>query len=145
MHLKIQIFLFIIVFTNVSVNGQNFSKNLDQFLNSKIPSDHPGLAVLVWNKGRIAYVNGFGKERLDATARIGAESLFRMASVSKQFTAMSILLLEKQGKLTLDDRLSRFFPEFNPELAERITLKHLLTHTSCIPDYENLMDSTWHR
>ena len=80
---------------------------------------------------------------METKSIITSATTFRMASVSKQFTAMAILLLEKEHKLKLSDKLSAYFPELQPSLSNDITLAHLLTHTSGIPDYENLMDSTW--
>jgi CubicO group peptidase (beta-lactamase class C family) len=63
---------------------------------------------------------------------------FRMASVSKQFTATAVMLLVDRGKLSIDDTLAKFFPGF-PEYGNRITVKHLLTHTSGLPAYEDLI------
>ena len=66
------------------------------------------------------------------------ETNFRMASVSKQFTAAAIMLLVDRRKLSLDDKLTKFFPGF-PEYGDQITVKHLLTHTSGLPAYEDLI------
>jgi CubicO group peptidase (beta-lactamase class C family) len=115
---------------------------LDVFLKEKIDPDGPGVAVLVWKEGKVYYKKGFGIERKDRVAPISSSTTFRMASVSKQFTAMSILILEKNQKISFSDKISRFFPELDPALSEKITVRHLLTHTSGIPDYEDLMDST---
>jgi CubicO group peptidase (beta-lactamase class C family) len=127
------------------LKAQHLSEELDSLLNKHISREDPGVAVLVWKDGRSEYMKGFGRERLDKPVMIGPATTFRMASVSKQFTAMGIMLLEKDGKIDFGDKISRFFPELNPALTSRITVRNLLTHTSGIIDYEELMDSTWQR
>ena len=75
-------------------------------------------------------------------AKIGAETNFRLASCSKQFTAMSIMLLVHDGKLHYENTLTDIFPEF-PVYGSTITIRNLLNHTSGLPDYEDLMDSMY--
>jgi len=137
--------IFLLFMTPFLTEAQRFSGKLDDFLTENIPPEGPGVAVLVWKNGKVEYKKGFGKERKGQPYEIAASTTFRLASVSKQFTAMSILLLEKDKRLRFNDKISRFFPELNPALSNKITVRHLLTHTSGIPDYEELMDSTWHR
>jgi len=79
----------------------------------------------------------YGMADFDANKPLDISSTFYMASVSKQFTTMAIMLLKEEGKLTFDDTLSTYFPSF-PPWAETVTLRHLLTHTSGIPDYYGL-------
>ncbi|GAB2548854.1 serine hydrolase domain-containing protein [Spirosoma aerophilum] len=100
----------------------------------------PGAALLVMVNGKTIYKNGYGLASTETKARITPETNFRMASVSKQFTAMGILLLEKEGKLSLDDPLTRFFPDFNLIVGQKVRIRHLLTHTSGILDYEFVMN-----
>src|SRR6201999_857430 len=69
-------------------------------------------------------------------------SNFRMASLTKQFTAMGILLLEKDGALTLDDPIRRWLPQLHAGMCDRVLIRHLLTHSSGLPDYESLIPST---
>lgn len=102
------------------------------------PSD-PGFAVIVKQHGKILFEKGYGARELRSSARIDAETNFRLASVSKQFTSMAIMLLVHDGKLHYDDHLTDVFPEF-PTYGKAITIRHLLTHTSGLPEYEDLMD-----
>lgn len=136
-----------LLFTLISgtLQAQSMASRLDRLLSQRISGEGPGVSIGVVRKGKILYAGAAGLARADTQEKIDLRTTFRMASVSKQFTAMGILLLEQEGKLKLTDPLNRFFPEFRTELASRITLQHLLTHTSGIHDYEELMDSTWHR
>ena len=103
-------------------------------------ADKPGAALLVAVGGEVLYSKGFGLADLATATPITPVTNFRLASVSKQFTAMCIHLLQRQKLLQYDDTLLRFFPGFN-KFGEEITLRHLLTHTSGLPDYENFIDA----
>ncbi|MFC5410657.1 serine hydrolase domain-containing protein [Larkinella bovis] len=105
------------------------------------PASQPGGALLVVRDGKTVYNRGVGLANRETQMPITPETNFRMASVSKQFTALCILLLEKQKKLSFDDTLLRFFPDFNPHVGQKIKLRHLLTHTSGLLDYESLLAS----
>ncbi|HVX67046.1 MAG TPA: serine hydrolase domain-containing protein [Bryobacteraceae bacterium] len=98
----------------------------------------PGLAVLVRQNGRTAFARGYGVRDLRTLAPIDARTNFRLASFTKQFTAMAVMLLVHDGKLRYDDPLTRIFPDF-PDYGRAITVRHLLNHTSGLPDYEELM------
>ncbi|MBS1857569.1 MAG: beta-lactamase family protein [Acidobacteria bacterium] len=98
----------------------------------------PGLAVLIRQDGRTVYRRGFGARDLRTLAPIDAVTNFRLASFTKQFTAASIMLLVHDGKLRYDTALTEFFLDF-PAWGRAITIRHLLTHTSGLPDYEDLM------
>jgi CubicO group peptidase (beta-lactamase class C family) len=98
----------------------------------------PGVAVLVRKDGKTILQRGYGVRDLRTFAPIDARTGFRLASFTKQFTAMAAMLLVHDGKLRYDDRLTRIFPDF-PEYGRAITVRHLLTHTSGLPDYEELM------
>lgn len=115
-------------------------ERLDSVMRSSNPSTEPGTALLVVVGGQIIYKNGYGLANGKTKTPITAETNFRMASISKQFTAMCILLLEKEGKLTLDDPLIKFFPGFNARVGKKVHVRHLLTHSSGILDYEAVMD-----
>lgn len=99
----------------------------------------PGVAVLVRKDGRTIVQRGYGMRDLRTPAPIDARTDFRLASVTKQFTAMAAMLLVHDGKLHYEERLTEIFPDF-PEYGRAITVRHLLTHTSGLPDYEDLMD-----
>lgn len=91
-------------------------------------------AVLVAEEGEIIYKDAFGEADFDSGRLLSINSSFYIASLSKQFTAMSIMMLAEEKKLSYEDSLSKYFPEF-PEYADDITIKHLLNHTSGIRNH----------
>jgi CubicO group peptidase (beta-lactamase class C family) len=101
-------------------------------------ANSPGLAVLVRKDGRPVFEHGYGARELRSFAKIDPQTNFRLASCSKQFTAMSVMLLVHDGKLRYDDKLTDVFPGF-PAYGKAITIRNLLNHTSGLPDYEDLM------
>jgi CubicO group peptidase (beta-lactamase class C family) len=98
----------------------------------------PGAAVLVLKRGQSMFEHGYGVAELRTRRNIDQHTNFRLASVTKQFTAMAIMLLVHDGKLRYDQRLTDVFPDF-PEYGRAITIRNLLNHTSGIEDYEDLM------
>src|SRR5207248_1472676 len=90
-------------------------------------------ALGVSRNGRTVYEHGYGMANLELAVPITPASVFGAASISKQFTAMSILLLAERGRLSLDDEVSRFVPEWTDH-DHHITVRHLLTHTSGLRD-----------
>jgi len=103
----------------------------------------PGVAVLVRRDRRTVFQRGYGVRDLRTLAHIDAKTDFRLASFTKQFTALAIMLLVHDGKLRYDQRLTEIFADF-PAYGQAITVRHLLTHTSGLPDYEDLMKGdTW--
>ena len=102
--------------------------------------DAPGLAVLVRENGRAVFERGYGVRDLHSKAKIDARTTFRLASFTKQFTAMAIMLLVHDGKLRYDETLTEIFPDF-PAYGKTIAVRNLLNHTSGLPDYEELMDA----
>ena len=100
----------------------------------------PGGAVLVIKDGRAVFSRGYGVTDLRSLGKIDAHTNFRLASVSKQFTAMAIILLVHDGKLRYDERLTDIFPDF-PAYGRAISVRHLLNHTSGLQDYEDLMSA----
>jgi CubicO group peptidase (beta-lactamase class C family) len=103
-----------------------------------VRADEPGLAVLVRQDGKTVFARGYGVRDLRSRARIDPATSFRLASVTKQFTATAVMLLVRDGKLRYEDALTDVFPAF-PAYGRSITIRHLLTHTSGLPDYEDLM------
>ena len=93
--------------------------------------------VLVAEAGKVIYQKGFGYANMDTKERLTPKSVFRLASVSKQFTAMCIMKLKEQGKLNYDDDLQKYLPEL--KYYEGVTIRHLLWHTSGIQDYMDFM------
>jgi CubicO group peptidase (beta-lactamase class C family) len=103
------------------------------FADMDVPQ-HPGAALLVIDHGERLYSKGYGLADLETQRPITADSSFYLASISKQFTAMAIMMLAEQGKLSFEDRLLAYFPQF-PSWGAEITLRHMLHHTSGLPSY----------
>ena len=103
--------------------------------------DSPGCALAVIRDGQVVYARGYGLADLEHDVPITPQTVFYIGSTSKQFVAACVLLLEEQGKLSLDDDLRRFVPEF-PQYDRPITLRHLIHHTSGIRDYLTLWSLT---
>jgi CubicO group peptidase (beta-lactamase class C family) len=101
---------------------------------------HPGAALLVVDHDEIVYSNCYGLADLETQRPITADGSFYLASISKPFTAMAIMLLAEQRKLSFEDRLLAYFPLF-PTWGAEITLRHLLHHTSGLPNYLSLFAS----
>jgi CubicO group peptidase (beta-lactamase class C family) len=115
-------------------------KKIDAVFSAVTSSDAPGLAVLLRKNGQSVFAHGYGIRDLRSNARIDAHTNFRLASFTKQFTAMAIMLLVHDGKLRHDESLPEVFPDF-PAYGRTITIRNLLNHTSGLPDYEDLMDA----
>ena len=103
----------------------------------------PGAAILIRENGKTFFRRGYGVRDLGTRRAIDSRTNFRLASCTKQFTAMAVMLLVHDGKMRYDERLTDVFPEF-PDYGRAITLRNLLHHTSGLPDYEDLMDQTGH-
>jgi len=101
-------------------------------------TDSPGCALGVYKDGQIVYKRGYGMANLNDDVTITPETVFHVASMSKQFTAASILLLQQQGKLSIDDDVHKYVPEL-PDFGERITLRNLMHHTSGLRDQWSLL------
>ena len=98
----------------------------------------PGCAVGVVRDGSLAYARGYGQASVELQVPITPRTVFDIGSVSKQVTATSILLLAEDGRLTLDDDIQKYLSEV-PAYDRPITIRHLLTHTSGLRDYTNLL------
>lgn len=101
--------------------------------------DFSGVALLA-DKGKPVYHRAFGYRNFNTRERMDTGTVFELASVSKQFTAMIIMMLRREGKVDYGDSLRKFIPEL-PYTG--ITVRHLLNHTSGLPDYQALMDQHW--
>ena len=127
------------IFTAQGTDVSASNKEIDALLSAATEPDEPGLAAIVKKDGHVIFEQGYGVRKLGTTEKIDAETNFRLASVTKEFTAMAIMLLVKDGKVRYDERLTEIFPEF-PAYGKNITVRNLLTHTAGLPDYEELMD-----
>jgi CubicO group peptidase (beta-lactamase class C family) len=133
--------LILLLTANTLYAQPDLKTRLDAFLAHE-PAGQPGFALTIEKNGGIIYYNATGLADLNTRSPLDSLTNFRMASVTKQFTAMGILLLEKAGALSVDDPISRWLPELPPNLGRRILIRNLLTHSSGLLDYESLIPST---
>jgi len=113
------------------------AETLDRFLAETYPAGEPGAAVLVEQGGKVVLRKGYGMANLELGIPVTPENVFEIGSVTKQFTAASILMLQERGKLSLSDELTKFLPDY-PIQGKKVTIENLLTHTSGIPSYTGL-------
>jgi N-acyl-D-aspartate/D-glutamate deacylase len=102
--------------------------------------DSPGAAVMVIEDGEILFEGGFGLADIESGTPITPQSAFRLASVSKQFTAMAVMILAERGQLAYDDTLVQYLPELE-RFGDDITLRHLLSHLGGLPDYYDALEA----
>jgi CubicO group peptidase (beta-lactamase class C family) len=117
-----------------------FIPAFDSIMNKEFKSNETGASVIVVKKGEIIYKKGFGMADLEMNVPVHPDMNFRIGSITKQFTAVCILQLAEQGKLSLQDDIKKYIPDY--AIKEPITIEHLLTHTSGIKSYTNI-DSFW--
>src|SRR5258708_17514816 len=111
---------------------------IDSLFARFVSAHDPGCAVLVIKDRQPVFRKGYGVADLRTLQRIGPETNFRLASLTKQFTAMAVMLLVHDGKLHYEDRLTDVFPDF-PAYGKAITIRQLLNHSSGLIDYEDIM------
>ncbi len=116
---------------------------LDAMLAATFPADRPGAAVLVKRGDEVLLRKGYGMANLELGVALQPDSVFEIGSITKQFTAAGILLLAERGQLRLDDDITRYLTDF-PTHGKKITIQHLLTHTSGIVDYTHLPEWAAH-
>ena len=138
-----------VLFTSIpaQVTGQGLSPEVEAQITELFAdfdfAESPGASVAVIRHGEIIYSRGFGSAQLEYGIPVTPSTIFHVASVSKQFTAMAVLLLAAEGKLGLDDDVRSYMPEV-PDLGAVITPRHLLQHTSGVRDqWELLIMSGW--
>lgn len=128
---------FTVAFTFGQTTDAEIGLQIDQLF-SKYNSATPGVAVAVVKDGKVVFAKGYGTANLEYDLPVTSKTVFQIASVSKQFTAFAIYLLEKQGKLSLEDDVRKYINEL-PDLAKTVRIKHLLAHTSGVRDQAALM------
>jgi CubicO group peptidase (beta-lactamase class C family) len=129
----------VILVTRAAQDTESQRRQIDAIFSAVGKPTDPGFAVLVKTSSTIVFEKGYGIRELGKTDKIEPSTNFRLASVSKQFTAMAILLLVHDGKLHIEDRITDIWPDF-PVYGRDITVRYLLTHTSGIRDYSELME-----
>lgn len=128
--------LFLIFFCN-TINAQLNEKKTDSTILSGFSNkNEPGGAFLIAKKGKIIYRKAFGKANLELDVNMTPDHVFQIGSMTKQFTSVAILILEQQGKLNVNDPVSKYIKDYPS--GDKITIHHLLTHTSGIRDFTKM-------
>jgi CubicO group peptidase (beta-lactamase class C family) len=121
--------------------GQDKAQKIDTILTALHNAGNLNGNVLIAEKGKVIYQKSFGFSNESTKEKLDENSIFDLASVAKQFTAMAIVILKEKGKLNYDDKMSKYIPELSH--YSNITIRNLLNHTSGIPDYMGLLDTTF--
>lgn len=117
--------------------AQNLETKIDSLIPASFKAENPGAVFLAVKKAKVVYKKAFGMADLEMNVKMEPEFIFEIGSMTKQFTAVSILILAEQGKLKLDDQITKFIPDY-PMQGNVITIHHLLTHTSGIKDFTSM-------
>lgn len=139
-HVKHLVMISLMMLLGAPALAQEMNDRLDSLMSSTYPNDKPGAAIAIVKDRKVVFKKGYGIADLDSKTTITSSTNFNICSMTKQFTAYCTLILQNQGKLSLDDRLIEFFPDFTPEVAGPITIRNLLTHSSGIIDYYDYVD-----
>ena len=133
----------IIALINISIYSQDRYIQLDElFSKLQINNDFNG-NVLVAENGKPIFKKSYGVENEEKNIKLSSRSIFNLASITKQFTATSIVILKNKGKISYDDKLEKYFPKLS--FYEGITIRNLINHTSGLPDYSKSMDEHWNK
>lgn len=132
--LLIALFLFSV---STSTYAQSFENKVDSLITTVFKDKNgPGAVFLVAKDGKTIYHKDFGKSNLELDVDMNTENIFQIGSITKQFTAVAILMLEERGKINLNSSISTYIPDYPS--GDKITLHHLLTHTSGIKDFTKM-------
>ena len=126
-------FLFSFLFFVLQISAQDFQSKADEYLNILNSQQKFNGAVLVAKEGKVLYQKGFGYRDIDKKVKHDAQSIFQIGSVTKQFTSAIIMQLQQEKKLSVKDKISKYFPTF--PRGNEITIENLLAHTSGIYNY----------
>lgn len=139
MRVIFKIFLIAFLLAQSNFYAQTIESKMDSLIISKFKADNPGAVFLVAKEGKSIYRKAFGKANLEMNIDMQPEFVFEIGSMTKQFTAVAIALLEEQGKLNFQDEIVKFIPDY-PTQGNKMTIHHLLTHTSGIKDFTKMKE-----
>jgi CubicO group peptidase (beta-lactamase class C family) len=127
----------VIAITSALTHAQNFESKIDSLLFTVFKDKNgPGAVFMIAKDGKSIYQKAFGKANLEVDVDLTPENVFQLGSITKQFSAIAVLMLEEQGKISTDNVVSKFLPDY-PN-GHNITIHHLLTHTSGIKDFTKM-------
>tara|TARA_B100000795_G_C22796217_1_gene439453 strand:+ start:442 stop:2094 length:1653 start_codon:yes stop_codon:yes gene_type:complete len=117
--------------------AQSLESKIDKILSTQFKTNETGVSALVAKDGNVIYRKAFGKADLELDVNMTSKNIFEVGSITKQFTSVAILMLLEEGKLSLEDEITKFIPTY-PTNGKKITIHHLLTHTSGIKSYTSM-------
>lgn len=132
-----RLFIFLLIGLSMSCQPKpaTIVSQLDIYFTNEFSADEPGGAVLILKGGKIIFSKGYGLTDLKTKENITPQTLFNTGSISKTFVSNTILMLEEENKLSINDSLFKYFPNFkNKEIAKKVKIHHLLSHSSGLPD-----------
>lgn len=125
-------------------DGETALKKIDGFFSAMTGQGKPGAAIAIVKDGKVLLTKGYGMANLEYDAAITPQTVFDIASLSKQFTGLAIAMLETQGKISIDDDIRKYIPEV-PDFGKTITLRHLIHHTSGLRDWPEALAMAGYR
>src|SRR5258708_1404464 len=140
MKLRHTTFLALVTICSWSLAAGQSSDAVDQFVRAEMEKQHiPGLALLVSRSGQPIRQQGYGLSNVELQVPVRPETIFQSGSMGKQFTATAVMMLVEEGKVSLDDPLTKFFPEA-PSAWKNVKVRHLLSHTGGFTAYPDKLD-----
>jgi len=137
-YILIQIFVFMSSILWANIKGEDIKNKVDQYIKAYVKMNQFSGSILIARNGNIIINKGYGMANWEYDIPNTPETKFRIASLTKQFTAMAVLMLEGKGLLDLNDPLTKYIPDYPS--GDKIKILHLLTHTSGIPDHTEFPD-----
>lgn len=128
------------VLVSAAFGQTSLTPKVDEYVQAEMQKQHiPGLSLAIVRDGQISYTKGYGHANVEHQVAVKPETIFQSGSVGKQFTAMAVMMLVEDGKLALEDKITKYFKDA-PEAWQNITVRHLLTHTAGTTDYPRDFD-----
>ena len=133
-------FLLLLLLSVACLAQDGVSTKIDEYIRAEMQTQKiPGVALAVVKEGKISIARGYGLANVEHQVPVKPETIFQSGSTGKQFTATAVMMLVEEGKLSLDDKITKYFPDA-PEAWSKITIRHMLTHTSGLGDYPQDFD-----
>jgi CubicO group peptidase (beta-lactamase class C family) len=130
----------ILLVSTTCLAQESYENKIDEYLRTQMKAQQiPGVALAVVKDGKIVLARGYGLANVEHQVPVKPETIFQSGSTGKQFTATAVMMLVEEGKLGLEDKITKYFPDA-PEAWRNITIRHLLTHTSGMTDYPRDFD-----
>jgi CubicO group peptidase (beta-lactamase class C family) len=136
--IKLIVLCLVLQFTAVSIFAQDKARQIDDLLSKYNEYGQFNGSALVAENGKIIFKKGFGQANMEWNIPNQPDTKFRLGSITKQFTAFLIVKLAEEGKIKLDVPITTYLPDYPKENGDKITIHHLITHTSGIPNYTSV-------